>query len=69
MARQVKKYVKEVDYDLFCTMRDLCLELAEQAEKINDRDEDGDYRIEPYNGGIIFITQEEMEQLNQLKDM
>ena len=51
------------------TMRNLCLEVMEQAELVNDIDMDGDYRLEPYNGGIIFINKDDMEELRQLKDM
>lgn len=58
-----------IDYDLFMTMRNLCLEVMEQAELVNDIDMDGDYRLEPYNGGIIFINKDDMEELRQLKDM
>lgn len=58
-----------IDYELFMTMRNLCLEVMEQAELVNDIDMDGDYRLEPYNGGIIFINKDDMEELRQLKDM
>lgn len=59
----------QIDYDLFCTMRNLCLDVMEQAEVVNDIDCDGDYRLEPYGGGIIFIKQDDMETLKKLKDM
>ena len=59
----------QIDYDLFSTMRHLCLEVVRQAEMIGDIDEDGDYRIEPYGGGIMTISEEEMQQLKLLNDM
>lgn len=59
----------EIDYNLFAAMRDLCLEVMEQAEAVNDMDMDGDYRLEPYGGGIIFINKDDMKELRQLKDM
>lgn len=59
----------QIDYDLFCTMCNLCLDVMEQAEVVNDINRDGDYRLEPYGGGIIFINQDDMETLKKLKDM
>lgn len=59
----------QIDYDLFVAMRNICLDVAEQAEIVNDIDEDGDYRIEPYGGGIIFIRQDDMEHLRKLKEI
>lgn len=59
----------QVDYNLFWAMREICLSVAEQAEMVNDIDEDGDYRLEPYGGGIIYIHKEDMEEIQKLKDM
>ena len=59
----------EIDYELFTTMRNLCLDVIEQAERANDIDMDGDYRLEPYNGGIIYINKDDMEELKQLKNI
>ncbi len=59
----------QIDYDLFSTMRHVCLEVVRQAELIGDRDDDGDYRIEPNGGGPITISEEEMQQLKSLNDL
>lgn len=58
-----------IDYDLWSTMKFLCQEIMEQAKTVNDRDEDGNYRIEPYGGGIVTISKDEMEQLESLTDI
>lgn len=60
----------EIDYDLYSTMRYICLEIVLQAELVNDHDdENGCYRREPYGGDIVFITDEELKQLKQLYEI
>lgn len=64
---------KEIDYELFDAMRDLCeavLSYVDSDHFLDDCDpESGDYKFHIYDGGLVFISKAQMEQLRKLKEI